>query len=156
MIILGLLQWSSGTIIGLIGGLCWAIATLLIKKFNLSCSVWVLTAYRMLFGGILLTMANLLMEDIRFTYNFISVLSLTYLSLFGSIARFALWFYLLSKGDSTKTSAFHFLAPVFGVLFGYLFLAEPLHKEIAVGAVLVCVGIFLVSRSPYKKDIINK
>lgn len=154
MIILGLSQWSNGTIIGLIGGLCWAIATLLIKKFNLSCSVWVLTAYQMLFGGLLLTIASLLMENIRFTFNFISVSSLTYLALFGSIVQFALWFYLLSKGDSTKTSAFLFLAPFFGVLFGYLYLDEPLHKEMAVGAVLVCTGIFLVNWSPSKN--VNK
>jgi probable blue pigment (indigoidine) exporter len=157
MIILGLLQWSNGTIIGLIGGLCWAIATLLIKKFNLSCSVWVLTAYQMLFGGLLLTMASILMENIRLTFNFISVASLAYLALFGSIAQFALWFYLLSKGDSTKTSAFLFLAPFFGVLFGYLFLDEPLHNEMALGAVLVCIGIFLVNWSPSKNvKIINK
>ncbi|MFD0682804.1 MULTISPECIES: DMT family transporter [unclassified Paenibacillus] len=156
MIILGLLQWSNGTIIGLIGGLCWAIATLLIKKFNLACSVWVLTAYQMLFGGLILTMASFFMENIRLTVNFISVSSLVYLVLFGSIAQFALWFYLLSIGDSTKTSAFLFLAPFFGVLFGYLFLDEPLHKEIAVGAILVCIGIFLVNRSYSKSDKIIK
>ncbi|WP_171654608.1 DMT family transporter [Paenibacillus foliorum] len=156
MIILGLLQWSTGTIIGLIGGLCWAIATLLIKKFSLSCSVWVLTAYQMLFGGLILTIAGILMEDIRLTFNFISVSSLAYLVLFGSIAQFALWFYLLSKGDSTKTSAFLFLAPFFGVLLGYLFLNEPLHNETALGAVLVCIGIFLVNWSPTNNAKLNK
>ncbi|SFL57554.1 Threonine/homoserine efflux transporter RhtA [Paenibacillus sp. 1_12] len=156
MIILGFAQWNNGTIIGLIGGLCWAIATLLIKKFNLTCSVWVVTAYQMLFGGFLLTLASLFMEDLRFTFNYISISSLAYLALFGSIAQFALWFYLLSKGDSTKTSAFLFLAPFFGVLFGYLCLDEPLHKEMAVGAVLVCTGIFLVNRSSSKNVNINK
>ncbi|WP_281887739.1 DMT family transporter [Paenibacillus sp. YYML68] len=146
MVVLGLSQWSSGTAIGLMGGISWAVATLLVKRFGSFCSIWVLTAYQMLFGGLVLTGSSLLVEDIKLSIHVVSVTSLLYLAIIGSIVQFALWFYLLSQGDPARTSAYLFLAPLFGVLCGYLLLDEPIHAETAVGAVLVGMSIYWINR----------
>jgi probable blue pigment (indigoidine) exporter len=63
----------------------------------------------------------------------------------GSIVQFATWYYLLSRGDPGKTSAFLFLAPFFGVLSGWLILGEVIHSYVYLGGLCIFIGIFLVN-----------
>ena len=62
---------------------------------------------------------------------------------------FAFWFWLLSIYPAASVAAFSFLAPVFGVLFGWLFLNETLGIPILTALLLVSVGIVLINR-PYQ------
>ncbi|PWI57137.1 DMT family transporter [Sulfoacidibacillus thermotolerans] len=139
------LHVHSGTWIGLAGAISWAIATLLIKRWNARFDLWVLTAYQMLFGGIVLLIFSLTLEHTHLVLNFVSVSALLWLAIMGSIVQFAIWFYLLQKNDPAKTSAFLFLAPFFGILSGWLLLAEPISWFVALGSLLIFIGIFLVN-----------
>lgn len=106
---------------------------------------WVLTAYQMLFGGLLLLVLSLSMETPRLILNWTSSGVILYLVILGSIVQFATWYYLLSKGDPGKTSALLFLAPFFGVLSGWLILGEVIHWYVYVGGIGIFIGIFLVN-----------
>src|SRR5699024_12368668 len=94
----------------------WAIGTLLIKTWGARIDVWVLTAYQMLFGGLILFIASFFLESPFFEVNMSSMFILLWLAIMASVVQFAIWFYLLHIGDPGKTSAFLFLAPFFGVL----------------------------------------
>ena len=61
---------------------------------------------------------------------------------------FLTWFWLLSVYPASKMTSFSFLAPVFGVIFGWLILDETLSSLFILALVLVCAGVFLVSRKP--------
>ncbi|MZQ81005.1 EamA family transporter [Paenibacillus sp. 5J-6] len=138
-------QFSIGTLLGLGSALAWAIATLLVKKWGERFDNWVLTAYQMLFGGLLLLVLSLSMETPRLILNWTSSGVILYLAILGSIVQFATWYYLLSKGDPGKTSAFLFLAPFFGVLSGWLILGEVIQWYVYVGGIGIFIGIFLVN-----------
>jgi probable blue pigment (indigoidine) exporter len=138
-------QLESGTLLGLGAAFSWAIATLLIKRWGGQFNTWVLTAYQLLFGGIVLLLMSLTMEKIELHITPFSIFIVVWLAVMASIVQFAVWFYLLSKGDPGKTSAFLFLAPFFGVLSGWLLLGEAVHWYVYAGGTLIFLGIFLVN-----------
>ncbi|MBD0382559.1 DMT family transporter [Paenibacillus sedimenti] len=139
------LQLQTGTLLGIGSAISWAIATLLIKKWGAGLDVWVLTAYQMLFGGLLLLVLGFTMETPKLSLGASALLILLWLAIMASIVQFASWFYLLKQGDPGKTSAFLFLAPFFGVLSGWLLLGEVVKWYVYAGGSLILVGIFLVN-----------
>ncbi len=60
------------------------------------------------------------------------------------ISYFA-WFKLIHKYPVSKLSSFTLLTPVFGVLFGILFLKEEFTRSLMIGLPMVSAGIFLVN-----------
>lgn len=141
----GQLHFQIGTILGLGSAVSWAIATLLIKKWGNRFDTWVLTAYQMLFGGILLLLGSVFFEHARFVFTSTSIFILLWLAIMASIVQFAVWFFLLQQGNPGKVSAFLFLAPFFGVLSGWLLLHEQIGLSLLVGGVLIFMGIFAVN-----------
>lgn len=141
---------KSGTILGFMSAVSWAIATLLIKSWGDKIDVWVLTAYQMLFGGLILLASSFILEQPYFLINSSSILILLWLAIMASIVQFTIWFYLLHTGDPGKTSAFLFLAPFFGVLSGWFLLGEPIHWYVFLGGGFILTGIFFANWQPSK------
>ncbi|USG64688.1 DMT family transporter [Brevibacillus ruminantium] len=139
------LQWSTGTLWGLGAAIFWSLGTLSIKKWGADLHVWVLTAFQMLFGGLLLLLMAVTLETPKLIVTPTSVFIILWLAIMASIVQFAGWFYLLAKGDPGKTSAFLFLAPFFGVLSGWLLLGEKVEWYVYLGGALIFSGIFLVN-----------
>ncbi len=63
---------------------------------------------------------------------------------------FVTWFWVLSIYPASDMASFGFLAPLFGVLFGWLILDESVSVSIIGALVLVSAGIVLVNRKPGK------
>ncbi|MBS4196625.1 DMT family transporter [Lederbergia citri] len=149
-------NFQIGTLLGFLSAISWAIGTLLIKKWGVHINTWVLTAYQMLFGGLILFIGSFLLENPSFQITTLSITILLWLALMASIVQFAVWFYLLKTGDAGKTSAFLFLAPFFGVLTGWLLLDEMIDWNVILGGVCIFIGIFMVnwtSKSRYSKKL---
>jgi drug/metabolite transporter (DMT)-like permease len=62
-----------------------------------------------------------------------------------SFASYLAWFWLLRRYLASRISVFSFMTPLFGVTFGVLILGEPLTPAFGGGALLVLLGITLVS-----------
>lgn len=134
-----------GTFLGFLSAVFWSVGTLIIKKWGGLFDIWVMTAYQMFFGGLILLVGSVFLETSRLVINSSSILILLWLAIPASIIQFTVWFYLLQKGDSGKVSAFLFLAPLFGILFGWLVLGEQLGLPLLIGGSLIFAGIFLVN-----------
>ncbi|RBP25574.1 MULTISPECIES: DMT family transporter [Bacillus] len=150
------IEFKIGILFGIFSAVFWAISTLLVKKWGSSFDTWVLSAYQMFFGGLLLLLASFILEKPVFTLSANSLFSLLWLSIMSSIVQFAVWYYLLQKGDPGKTSAFLFLAPFFGVLSGWLLLGEKLYPSIIIGGLFIIIGIYLVNRNFQQKNNLVK
>ncbi len=61
---------------------------------------------------------------------------------------FITWLWLFSIYPASTVASFSFLTPVFSLLIGAVFFQESITWMLAVGAVLVAVGIVLVNRPP--------
>ncbi|MFZ0578625.1 MAG: DMT family transporter [Psychrobacillus psychrotolerans] len=150
------IELKIGVLFGILSAVFWAISTLLVKKWGALFNTWVLSAYQMLFGGLLLLLGSFILEKQIFILNGNSLFILLWLSFMSSIVQFAVWYYLLQKGDPGKTSAYLFLAPFFGVLSGWLLLGETLYPSIIVGGLFIIIGIYLVNRTFQKKNNLVK
>jgi len=61
---------------------------------------------------------------------------------------FSTWFWVLSKYPASDMASFGFLAPVFGVILGWVMLGEEVSIWILLALVLVSIGIVLINRKP--------
>jgi drug/metabolite transporter (DMT)-like permease len=139
------LDFQPGTLLSFAGAVCFAAATLLIKRWGPAFDMTVLAAYQMLFGGIALLILSATTEHPHFIVTGTSIIIVLWLAILCSIFQFSFWYYLISKGDPAKTSAFLFLVPLFGVLTSWMLLGEKVDWYVYAGGVFICVGIFLVN-----------
>ncbi len=58
---------------------------------------------------------------------------------------FLVWFWLLRQYSAVQLGSFSFLTPLFGIVFAYWLLNEPLEQSFISGAALVLFGILLVT-----------
>ena len=65
-----------------------------------------------------------------------------------AFAGYAFWLWLLTIYPASSVAAFSFLTPIFGVLFGWAILDEPLGSPIVVALGLVCLGLLLLNARP--------
>ena len=56
-----------------------------------------------------------------------------------------LWFWLLKNYLASRLGVFSFLTPIFGMVFGVWFLNEKIELNFFIGAVMVMLGIIIVS-----------
>ncbi|MFS0763344.1 DMT family transporter [Peribacillus phoenicis] len=146
------LEFKVGILFGILSSVFWAISTLLAKKWGAISDTWVLSAYQMLFGGLLLLLGSFILEKPFFILNGNSLFILLWLSIMSSIVQFAVWYYLLQKSDPGKTSAFLFLAPFFGVLSGWALLGEQIYTSLLIGGLFIIIGIYLVNSNFQKEN----
>jgi drug/metabolite transporter (DMT)-like permease len=71
--------------------------------------------------------------------------SLFYQSVIVAFISYFIWFSLIHEYSVSRVSAFTFFTPIFGVIFGLLFLNEEFTVSLMVGLPLVSIGIFLVN-----------
>jgi probable blue pigment (indigoidine) exporter len=139
------LQLKFGIILGLGAAFSWSISTLFVKKWGKEFNIWVLSAYQMMFGGVILLIMGITLEQPVLIINMSSIMVILWLAIMASIVQFTGWFYLLNRGDPGKTSAFLFLAPLFGVLSGWIILGEIVKWYVYIGGASIFIGIFLVN-----------
>ncbi len=59
---------------------------------------------------------------------------------------FLFWFWLLKRYPAGAVTSFSFLAPIFGVVFGWLLLDETVGMSLIGALALVCLGLVLINR----------
>lgn len=141
-----------GDTLGLLGGILWAATTVLIRCTSLSEAPPTKTLLYQLVAAfiLLLCYAVLSGQASKFTMTGIAWASLLYQGIVVTFAAFLAWFSLLRRYNASQLSVFLFLSPLFGVSFGVLLLHETIDVYFGIGAVLVLMGIALVSKRHLK------
>lgn len=92
-------------------------------------------------------------------WNFVAVLSLGYLIMFGSLLAFVLYFYILKHLPTSRVTLITLIAPVLAMLWGYLLRDERLQLSSVTGAALLLSALCLYQwhRGPDRalKSLIN-
>lgn len=142
-----------GVVFGAGSALSWAIGTVYFKRMQERVSALWSVAIPFVAGGTALTALGLLTESAaEVSWNGGFLASLGYSSLVGISAAWVIWFALVGAGEASRVSAYIFVVPLTAVAIGVVFLGEPLRATLVIGAVLVVAGIYLVNRSPGKKE----
>ncbi len=140
-----------GDVMGLAAAVFWAATTLYIKRISQTVT---LNHYQTLFSQLIFAIPVLLAGSLLFEHDYTLVLSpgvlwaMAYQIVVVAFFSYTLWFWMIHNFAVSGLTAFTFLAPLFGVVFGAVILSEPVGMRVWFGLALVCTGIYLVNRSP--------
>lgn len=143
-----------GDLLGLAGGLLWALTTVVIRSTPLG---QVAPAKQLFYqvavsAAVLPLLSLALGERWSLELSAFAWTSLLLQALVGAFASYLVWMWMLAHYNATRMSAFVFLTPVFALLFGALWLGEPVTPGLLAALVLVALGIVLVNRRPRRPE----
>lgn len=142
-------QWL-GDLLALVAGLAWGLTTVTIRSSRLaSISPEKLLFYQIGISALLMPgLSWLLGEPWHADFSGFAISSLVLQTVVGAFASYLAWMWMLGRYPATKISVFAFLTPVFALLFGALWLGEPVTPVLLTSLALVAIGIVLVNRKP--------
>lgn len=151
-----LLQDSHATVGGILilmlGMLSVSVATVYYARIKWTLPNLAINGWQVFLGGLLfipITAAFANFETTRFNTAF--WLSVGWLIIPVSVIALQLWFYLVRK-DAVKASLWLFLCPVFGFLYSWMLLNEPITWFTFAGTILVIGGLYLAQQEKFRKQ----
>ena len=110
------------------------------------------SSYVSLIGGLCLIPFSLAEGSFiqLFTMNLTDWLWILYLAATCSLLGYFIWFYVLKKAGAAA-STFLFGEPLITAIFAVMFVSEVLYPSVIAGAILIFIGVFLVTFNKPKK-----
>jgi drug/metabolite transporter (DMT)-like permease len=136
-----------GDTLQILAAILWGATTLYIKRFMAEKIHPINTfLYQLFFSIPILLAVSLILEPHWISKMDLSVgVSLFYQSVIVAFASYFVWFRLIHEYSVSRLSAFTFFTPIFGVLFGIVFVGEEFTPSLMLGLPLVCLGICFVN-----------
>lgn len=134
--------------LGVAAGMFWGLTTVVIRSTSLAqISAERLLFYQVAVSAMVLPLVSLLLgEEWTFQWSAFAWVSLAVQTVIGAFASYLVWMWLLGRYPVAKMGVFVFLTPVFALLFGNLWLGEPLTASLVLAIGLVVLGILLVNK----------
>ncbi|WP_194852505.1 EamA family transporter [Nonlabens antarcticus] len=126
----------------------WCSGSLFVAKADLPKNFFVAAAYQMITAGITLMMASFLFQEdwkSPVEWSPSTFVAMICLILFGSIAAFTSFNYLLKKVSPEKVSTSTFVNPLIAILLGWYFLDENLTMQSGIAALLLLTGVYFIN-----------
>src|SRR4030042_1946760 len=136
-----------GDILEITAAFFWGATTLYIKRFMAEKIHPINTfLYQLVFSIPVLLVVSLILEPQWITKVDLSIATaIFYQSIIVAFLSYFIWFKLIHNYSVSRLSSFTFFTPIFGVLFGTVFLSEEFTYSLMVGLPLVSLGIFFVN-----------
>jgi drug/metabolite transporter (DMT)-like permease len=140
-----------GVLTVLAAAACWGAGSVLSTRVRLPGDPLVSTALQMLAGGAVMVLAGALTGEAgRFDLQGVSTrsgLAFAYLVVFGSLAAFTAYAWLLQHVPIARVSTYAYVNPVIAVGLGWALLGERIATTTAVGAAVVVAAVAFIVRS---------
>lgn len=133
-----------GDFLILLSGLCWVIYNWEIKKVNHIYPFEVLTTFQLMYGTILF-IPLLSFTGLRFPKGMEGILGVFYLAFFCSALGYLLYNYGLKKMAVSQVVNILNLIPLFGAIWGVVFLKEVLGVLEILGGFLIILGVSITT-----------
>ncbi len=131
----------------LLAAFCYALGGVMVKaRFSATPSLTLAVGQQLGAGIVLLPLAASHLPAAMPSAD--AILAMLYLALAGTAFAYLLYFHLVARVGPSNTLSVTLLAPVFGVLWSVLFLAEAISATTIVGLVVVLAGVLLATRQP--------
>lgn len=126
----------------------YAFSSVMLKFYAKEENTVMLSGWQFVFGGIVMTIAGLLMGGEITTIEIKGISMLIYLALVSAIA-YSLWSLLLAYNPVSKVAVFGFMNPLIGFVLSAILLKEydSLSVMALISLILVCGGIYIVNKS---------
>lgn len=138
-----------GDVMMLVAAVMWGATTVVIRTTKLATVPAAKTLfYQLAVSALTLPPCSLLLGErgIIGTPSALVWASVAFQIVIVAFVSYLTWFWLISRYPATRLSAFAFLTPLFGMLFGAVLLGEHLTWGLGAAMALVAVGIQMVNR----------
>ncbi len=140
----------------LLGTVSWSAGSLYSKHHPTSISASAGTAWQMVIAGITYIPASFLHGE----YNHLNMhtiqtnswLGLLYLVIFGSIAAYSAYVWLLQVRPATQVSTYAYVNPVIAVILGIVFAGENISVTQIAGLAVILFSVLLINMAKYRKE----
>jgi drug/metabolite transporter (DMT)-like permease len=121
-------------------------SVILVKKYAGGINPISLVFGQMLCGVVPLVLYGLIKEGNPFDFHWTrqALLCVLYLAVFGTVITFGIFYWLLSRIESSKVMMNALLTPLIAVIVGAIFLGEKLPSQTILGGFLILVSIVLI------------
>jgi drug/metabolite transporter (DMT)-like permease len=135
--------------------LCWATGSIKAKHSPLPESPLLSTGMEMLMGGIALVLAGVVTGELSqvnvAAMSSKSLLSLLYLTTFGSLVGFTAYIWLLRVGSPTRAATYAYVNPVVAVFLGWLLAGEAITPRTILATLVIVGGVVLITSARPRK-----
>ncbi len=139
-----------GDTLALVAGILWGATTVVVRCTRLGVASAEHTLFFQLGGaGILLLSYATLTDQLQFSLNLNVSINLLLQVIFVSFASYLAWFSLIRKYKASQLGVLSFMTPVIGVFSGIFILNEKAQSEFIWGAILILIGVMIVSVWPW-------
>lgn len=139
----------------LAGSVCWSAGSIYAKHNPPKVSASVSTAWQMIAAGIVYIPAAFIHDEFRhFGLQKIQPagwLGVSYLVVFGSIAAYSAYVWLLQVRPATQVSTYAYINPVIAVILGMVFAGENISLIQISGLVVILASVLLINLAKYRK-----
>ncbi len=145
-----------GMLLLIVGSMAWSSGSLYSKHHPSKGSAAVNVAWQMIIAGLLFLPGSLLNHEFdHLQWQQIpahSWLAWGYLVIFGSIAAFSAYVWLLQVRPATQVSTYAYVNPVIAVVLGILFAHEHISLMQIAGLVIILGSVLLINLSKYRAE----
>jgi drug/metabolite transporter (DMT)-like permease len=135
-----------GMIAIVLSGVVQAAIAVLIKKQGKGLNSLSMNFIPMLIAGIGLTLLGIIFEEVSTVkIDSTAIISVLYLSLFGSVLTFTSFYWLMKSVNVVMLSLIAFITPIVALFLGWIFYDEQLTTEHIIGASMVLVGLLIAN-----------
>ena len=144
-----------GALVLIVAAISWAAGSIFSRRAKSASSPLMATGANMLAGSAALLVTGLLAGDMtRFDPSAVSMrsaLALGYLIVFGSIAGFTAYIWLLRNTSPAKATTYAYVNPVVAILLGWALGNEPVTPRILAAATVIIAGVAMIAWLPAAK-----
>jgi len=144
-----------GLCILLIGTISWSGGSLY-SKYRASGSTNIASSWQMLAAGLAFALGSLFLREWQgFEWTGVSTgawLSLLYLVIFGSLAAYSAYVWLLRVRPAAQVSTYAYVNPLIAVLLGSVFAGEHMTFLQVCGLVVILGGVLMINLAKYRNE----
>ena len=139
-------------VLGLMGAVIfWSAGSLYSKYVKVDVHPLMGASVEMLIAGIVLSGIGISIGELpHLDFEINGLLSLAYLIIIGSFVGYTSYIYAIAKLPLSLVSTYAYINPVIALFLGWLILDEKLNLQIAIAAVVIIAGVFIVKKGTVK------
>jgi len=138
----------SGQLAVLVASACYAISTVVIRRYLRRVEPLTIAGTSLIVGGIVVVAATLLTVRPLPAFAALSTTTIAAaitLAVLNTVIAYFLFYHLIDTWGATRTTLVTYVMPPIGVTLGWLFLEEPVDWKIVLGAALILTAIVAVN-----------
>jgi drug/metabolite transporter (DMT)-like permease len=137
----------------LLASICYGLAAIYIKKFTRDLKpIGIAGGSQLMVGLAMLPLSLSHHVDIHAVMNMKIILCILGLALICSMTAYLLYYRLLADIGATRALSVTFLMPVFGMIWGAIFLGETITPQMIFGTITIVLGTWLTVKGSGKKS----